>query len=269
MFFKNERGFSLVEGMIATMLLGGTTLLASMLLLSLMRQKNEIHTNVDAETALLMGVYNLQKTLSLATKLEVVAGSLDGANRLAGEGAIRDYVMDSMNGNPEKIDTVAIFLREVGGHQATPRSDLIPTGIFYSRPGPKKSGVVFITQNTSGALQPSLSDAFFDKVVEFSITNFYYAGVAPNRRISSAELFFTIRRFLTDDVAKWNFCPKKDIQNNVTGCATTNSATFNDVSFKIRVSFSNQILADSDPRNANANSPFERTFGSLYLFPQR
>lgn len=264
MIFKAKNGFTLTELMVGTVLMSITTLVFLYLAQYLYSNYNDIQSKIQTEKSLVVATYNMQKLLSLAVNLNTTAANLNGVNTPLGQGLINDYVMDSMNGAPGAIDTVGIFLREKGGYQTPGASDLAPAAIFYARPSPTTSGVLFLDVSASGVnMTPSYSGVYFDKIVEFYLSNFLKS---PSGVLTSVELSITMRRFLNETVSGWTFCPAKDIQNAVAGCTGTNT-TFKDVSRKTRITLSNQILSASNPREYSPTAPYERTFGNLYLFP--
>ena len=258
----------MTEVLVASFLLAITISVASFLAVSFYKHYQEIVLNVDTEEALLGATFGIQRNLSLAVDIAEATSSLNNSVQLAGIGRIAAFDGTSMGSTPGGIETIAIFLRENGGHQTPARSDYIQTGIFYARPTPTTSGVIFIDSAKTGSLFPKYSGLFFDKVVEFSVGNFEYStGLSP--QLTSVEVSITVRRFLSEKISTWNFCPQTDIDNAVAGCTAVDKANFRDVNLKTRVTFSNQIINTSDPRSTASTAPYERTFGNLYLFPQR
>lgn len=268
MNMRNNHGYTMTEVLVASFILAITISVASFLAGSFYENYQAIIQNVDTEESLLGATFGIQRNLSLVVDIEEAASSLNNTVQTAGIGKIAAFDGSSMGSTPGQIETIAIFLRENGGHQTPPRSDYIQTGIFYARPTPTTSGVIFIDSAKTGSLSPKYSGLYFDKVVEFSVGNFQYS-TGPTPRLTSIEVSITVRRFLTEDVSLWTFCPKIDITNSVAGCTGANTVLFKDVNLKTRVTFSNQIINTSDPRNYLNTAPYERTFGNLYLFPQR
>ncbi|HEY1080015.1 MAG TPA: prepilin-type N-terminal cleavage/methylation domain-containing protein [Bdellovibrio sp.] len=265
---RNNHGYTLTEVLVASFLLAITISVASFLAVSFYKHYQEIILNVDTEEALLGATFGLQRNLSLAVDMAESAVSLNNTVQPAGAGKIIQFDGRSMGATPGQVETIAIFLRENGGHQTPPRSDYIQTGIFYARPTPTTSGVIFIDSAKAGNLSPKYSGLYFDKVVEFSVGNFE-TSLGSDPKLTSVEISITVRRFLSEKVGTWNFCPQIDISNGVAGCALTGKATFKDVNLKTRITFSNQIINNSDPRSVVGGTPYERIFGNLYLFPQR
>jgi len=265
---RNNRGYTLTEVLVASFLLAITISVASFLAVSFYKHYQEIVLNVDTEEAILGATFGLQRNLSLAVEMAESAVSLNNTVQPAGVGKIIQFDGRSMAAAPGQVETIAIFLRENGGHQIPPRSDYIQTGVFYARPTPTTSGVLFIDSAKAGNLSPKYSGLFFDKVVEFSVGNFE-RSLGSDPKLTSVEVSITVRRFLSEKVGDWNFCPQMDISNAVTGCTTANKASYKDVNLKTRVTFSNQIINENDPRSVTPGTPYERIFGNLYLFPQR
>ncbi len=262
---RNRRGISLIEVLAGTGLAAATALVAAFLAITFYRYNSQNSANVESEIYLLTASRDLHRALSMAADISLEPGSLDGVSLVGGQGKIRNYIADVMGPTPGQIETVAVFMRESGGPPGLFVSKFISTGIFYARPSPKTSGVLFIVSEPGGGpLTPKYSDLFYGKIVEFYISNFYYTrGV-----LTSVEFSITARRFLDSDVSKWTFCPQKDIVGGVAGCTGTH-ATFRDVVYKTRVTFSNQVVRNTDPRTSAASAPYERLLGNIYLFPQR
>lgn len=265
---QNNRGHTIIEVLVALLLLAITTTVALFLASSFYKHYQEITYNLDTEDALLSATFGLQRSLSLAVDIAPAAAPLNGTTQPAGAGRVLEFDGRSMSSAPGQIETIAVFLRENGGHQTPPRSDYMHTAIFYARPTPTTSGVIFIDSAKTGNLSPKYSGLFFDKIVEFSVGNFEYStGTSP--RLTSIEVSITARRFLSEKISTWSFCPAIDIANGVAGCAGADKATFKDINLKTRITFSNQIINTADPRSTLSTAPYERTFGNLYLFPQR
>lgn len=261
-----RKGFTAVELLIGIMLAGITLLAAFLLMFYFYRAYNEIQNKIEAEKAVTLATFNLQRALSLAVNIEASPIPFEGLNLAATDrGKIRsNFVADTMGASPGVIETVALFLREKGGYQATARSEYTPVGIFYVRPTPTTSGVLFIDTNALGTLSPSYDDMFFQNITEFSLTNHVNS---PNGVLTSVEFSITVRKFISSDTKTWNFCPALDITNAVAGC-TTDKSTFMDITRTMQVTFSNQILNDG-LRDVTGAGPYERVIGNLYLFPQK
>lgn len=271
MRITRNSGYTLVEILVASAIFSIISLVAFFIAASFYKNVIELKENIEAEKSLVSAMYNVQKYIGLATRIRQVPGPLNGAVLAANDGQIVNYNMVSMNGQPGQIDTVALFQRENGGYQTPPASLLVPTGIFYARPSPTTSGVIFIASNPAGALTPSYSGLFFERVVEFGLRNFFFvtnsAGVS---NLTSVEVHITVRRFLNERIDRWLFCPAKDITDGVAGCAFSDKAPYKDISLTTRIAITNQITAASDGRSSDpALAPYERTFGNIYLFPQR
>lgn len=263
-------GYTLVEMLVASAIFGVTALVAFFIAASFYKNSVEIQENIEAEKSLVTAMYNVQRYIGLATKLQQVPGPLNGVSLAATDGQIVNYNMISMNGQPGQLDTVAVFQREDGGYQTPPASILVPTGIFYARPSPTTSGVIFIASNPAGTLTPSYSGLFYERVVEFGLRNFLSVSNSFGNNITSIEIHITMRRFLDERINRWHFCPAEDIKNAVAGCDTGNKAPFKDISLTTRVALTNQRTALSDGRSTDPTiAPYERTFGNIYLFPQR
>ncbi len=265
---RNNHGYTMTEVLVASFLLAITISVASFLAVSFYKNYQEIVLNVDTEEALLGATFGIQRNLSLAVDIAESAVSLNNTVQAAGAGQIIQFDGRSMAANPGQVETIAVFLRENGGHQTPPRSEYIQTAIFYARPTPTTSGVIFIDSAKAGNLSAKYSGLFFDKVVEFSVGNFE-RSLGTDPQLTSVEISITVRRFLSEKTSDWNFCPQTDITNGVAGCSVAGKATFKDVNLKTRVTFSNQIINDEDPRSVLPGTPYERIFGNLYLFPQR
>jgi type II secretory pathway pseudopilin PulG len=268
-----QRGFTLVEALVGILLSGATLLVIFTLAFEFYKSYTEISNRIETEKSITMAISQLQRTLSLAVNVDPVTTSLDGVSvGLASTGKILDYATGNVMGaTPGKVDTVALFVREKGGHQTPPASEFGPVGIFYARPTPRTSGVLFINVDSSGsAMVPSYSNIFFEHIVEFTMTNFHRSpGATPaDQRLTSVEVSLTMRKFISSDTKTWNFCPPTDIANAVAGC-TGIVGSYKDITRVMRIALSNQIVADTSPRDKTAASPFERVFGSIYLFPSR
>jgi prepilin-type N-terminal cleavage/methylation domain-containing protein len=268
MLKKSEQGFTLIEVMISVFLTSIVASVAFYLMYFFYLNYHAVQGKLQTEQSLVQSIYQIQRVLSLAVDVKSAPGSLNGAVIALGQpGEIRDLAVTSMGGTPGQIDTMAIFLREKGGYQAAPNmmSEYAPAAIFYARPSPTKSGVVFLDVNSTGVMSPDFGDSFFDKVVEFSITNFI-SNTTPT--LTSVELSITMRSFLESNPRGWNFCPQADITAAVGGCSSPLFTSFKDINRKVRVTFSNQVIRAKSPRfPQNLTAPYERTFGQIYLFP--
>jgi type II secretory pathway pseudopilin PulG len=262
-----KNGFTLVETLFGIALAGVTLLVAFVLMHQFYRGYIEIQEKLETEKALTMAFSILQRQLTLAVNVERSTTSLNSVSIAANApGKILEYNGTSMAGVGGQIDTIALFVKENGGFQTPPSTSYAPVGIFYRRPTPTTSGVLFIDGSTLVSKTPSYSQPFFSSIVELTTSNFDFA---PGGALTSMEFSITMRKFLESDTRRWVFCPQVDIDNNVGGCVVPGAVSFRDATRTMKVTFSNQILRTTTARNLNSNSPFERVFGSLYLFPYR
>lgn len=270
----SQRGFTLIETLVGIFLSGVTLLVTFVLAFEFYRSYTEIQNKLDVEKSLTMAISQLQRQLSLAVNVSAVTTSLNSVNiGLSDTGKIRDYTAGTTMGSvPGAIDTIALFVRERGGHQTPPMSEYGPVAIFYARPTPRTTGTLFINvDSTTTSKTPSYSDIFFSNIVSFTLTNFQYNPVGAGTsmlQLTSVEASITMRKFLSADTTTWNFCPPADISAATSGC--TGIRSYNDISRTLRIALSNQIVATTSPRNMDpTTSPFERVFGNLYLFPSK
>lgn len=157
---------------------------------------------------------------------------------------------DGTNGFTGTIDTVAGFLREFGRMESRIR----PSAIFYNRPSPTSSGVIFLIRGTAGAaMTPTYRQIYIDRVVEFSLNNF---TVVRNNRLSSADVRITIRKFQRNAPIQWRWCPPANGADP--SCQTT--IPFRDITRTMKVSFRNNDLWPLDPANQSG------IFGNIYFF---
>ena len=148
------------------------------------------------------------------------------------------------------VDNVAGFLREYGRMESRIR----PSAIFYNRPTPTTSGVIFLIRGTAGVpMTPTYRQIYIDRVVEFSLDNF---TAVRNNRLSSADVRITIRKYMRNAPRQWRWCPPANMADP--SCATT--VPFRDMTRMMKIAFRNNDIWPLDPANQSG------IFGNIYFF---
>mgnify|MGYP001423346280 FL=1 len=157
--------------------------------------------------------------------------------------------------------TLAIFQREMSpANFGTP----IKTAVFFRRPEPTTSGMIFIDpgSNTAADMRPNYSDEFLDRIVFFRMEKRRHATLNVTTRLD-----FTIRfRYHLASTRTTTWCPQLDRDNLVAGC--TNVATYRDIERNFSVLLRNNLVRPAGAASmASTGSAFEeRVLGNLFFF---
>jgi prepilin-type N-terminal cleavage/methylation domain-containing protein len=291
------RGFTLVELMVALAISGVTMLVAATLITTLYGRYFQVYNRASAMESLMGAAYNLRQMLGLAVNITLQPAAFEGGLAYTGStaGSIGyllnnnggsttfDHITDCNGGTGGNgIRTVALFTRDVGGQggngvggaaiQAT--STLMPTGIFYMCPTLTTSGVLFIDPGTvqpstsTAVLTPSYSKLYFDRLVQFDISNFITAS--NTNVLTSVQISIVARSFYgTPTPQQMTWCPPQDISAGSNGCTAAyikGMTAFRDTTETFQVTFSNQSLG-INPMDMSGASANQRVTGNIRFFP--
>ena len=261
---RSIAGLSLSELIIGIAIMGLTLSVGGSLMWFFYEKEYDLRERILMETEILRAGYHLQQALGLAVDVRQAAGALEGFNVNAGiQGQIRNLTIDTMGGAPGTATTMALYRREAGGMGLLQRSDIKGTGIFYQRPTPNTSGVLYLDLGfAGGAMTPDYNDTYFGRIVEFGLSNFEFSGPAMNV-LTAVQANITMRGFMGSHMNQWNWCPRGDIVAASPGCAGPIVGNYRDYQRIFRVVIRNQIIG----ANPRGGAPMERTLANTYFFP--
>jgi hypothetical protein len=214
----DPRGASLLELLVSKAAAGVLFLgLATMMVWVASSNLMEID-RLESESLALKAAYHLRATMAQALNVRATNLNINNFNTpLSSEGRIRSFVGASIAGGLQgQVVTVGLFVRETAPSGApspgTLNSNLQGTGIFFQRPSPNRSGVLYI--QTSGATPaPDRQDLYFDRLVHFEIVP---TQTGPNGQVLSTRVRMIFRNLMTD-ASDGGWCPTPDI-GIVPGC---------------------------------------------------
>lgn len=190
------RGYSLVELLIAVALQGIVLVMMIQVFTQVARMQSDLTEQKKSEETSMSVGYFMRSIVGQAVDLGWAGPvSLNSGCCIAGRGLIRQY--DSYNVAPTTtadVDTIGVFWREWAPSIDAPTSQFVGTAIFYQRPTPTTSGVLYIDlgSRAGGAMAPSADDMIFDGLVGLSVTD---AQVSAFGAVSSVRVRFTTRRY--------------------------------------------------------------------------
>ncbi len=182
-------------------------------------------------------------------------------------GRIRTYTFNTGVNNNASVDTIAVFAREVGQSRigVPGRSQHVRSGIFFQRPTPTTSGVLYFSdaQPAAADILPSRASTFFPRLVEFRVFNPVSRNVTGGGpRMLSVDMEFVIRKFFLVRGNQPSWCPWADRALGICGVGNNNLAnqSFQDYRKTIRLTFRNNNIA------SNFTAAFYSVAGFTYLF---
>lgn len=282
-----ERGMTLLEVMITLLIVGFFALISAQLAKQAQSVYLKTSDQIEAEESLLKAEYYLRRYFSYAVgdnALEDPADSTSlpkGITVITSGTAQMNQLYDSVNDAGENsldqlntdssVDVIAYWVREEGNKAADGVSDFKRTALFYMRPSPTKSGVLFFDQGADSTLKADYSRLFVDRLVNFSVDALRQPST---QRLSALRFSITVRFFVGTDPVNYRWCSEKTKSQDskcIPGDAPFN---YKDITKEIVVTLRNHVIAQSsqnptyvDPQDGKTKSNFERAFGSLYFFP--
>lgn len=266
----NQKGFSLVEIMIATAIGLVLVLIVTGIAVVGFTQMNSLRDRLAAEENLNRVELLLRSTIGQAVDVrsaDVVYGSPFSVSNWDG-GLRAAFNWNTMAAAGADWNTVGHFYREGGGTMASGvygNGDLFPTAIFYRRPSATTSGVLFFHMGAAGAakvtnLTPSYSEPYVDRIslLQMDKNNNDAYGRVTSVRFRVAVRYHEFGH--TDRV----WCPVADIQAATGGCV--NQARYRDLEKEFTILVRNNLLKAAGVTGMTGNLAEERSMGFLYFF---
>ncbi len=258
----SNRGFTLVEIVIACALATVVVLLAATAMLFL--GKTSSYVTRTAETEELIRTVDARLTEYLASAINVEWTPSAIGNIDTGAGKIRS-ARTSFSRTVQRPEALAIFLREVGRpSSANPNGDIQASAIYFRQPTPRLPGELsFATSSAATGAVILSSDNVLDRFqqivgVFFEPVGYNESGIQPVRTVRAT---ITFRKFLDSDQSLWRWCPAAFMATRAE-CRTT--APFKDISHIVQVAVVNNRVATS---RIDRSGPIEESlFGNLYFF---
>lgn len=166
-------------------------------------------------------------------------------------------VWDQMSDLAGNWATLGVFIREMG---MGTDSDLRSAAIWYRKPTPNTSGVVFfdVGNDTNTPMVPDYGDNYVSGITRLE---FQRRDVGAPAQLSALRINFTLRYQKRTD-AGVNWCPQADIDNAVAGCVTP-GVLYNEISRNFEVVLRNNFRSIN---GVNGTLGEVRTLGRLYFF---
>lgn len=271
---KNRRGLTTMELLVGVVITSIAALVAMNFSLFFYRAQQQVVARLQSEENLLRASYVLQRLFSTASNLDRSAATIPSGTTITGatRGLFTEFRYARLADAPAAENIVAAFHRDTSDQSVTnaTRTTFTPVVISYLRPTATTSGVILVTNEAPAAatnLTGSYDKVFFDKVVEFGFTDVFLTRNASGVDIPvGLNIYLKMRHFLTEDMAKWNFCPVWDTNNATAGCAASTLPNYTDIMREIRVTLINQVV-DNNPASIRRPGVWERTLGNVYSFP--
>lgn len=274
---RNERGFTLSEVVTSLGVFAVLVLIASALSSWAIYRYYSIRDRLIAESMGFQAETIFKNTFGQALDIEFLDSSLPTSvtepsptGRIYSNIGSTGFLFDQM-GDSATWQNIAIFYRENGtGLRAgtgAVRGAPSPTFVYYRRPSPTTSGVIFFnlsTPPTNGAfISPDYSDLFIDRVSTFGITKYRHAIYD---KVTNIEVLLRIRYHMFTGSGR-NWCPQRDIQNGAGGCGLMSN--WKDLEKRFTVTLKNGLMKPAgmtSPGQPYVVSGDERTLGNLYFF---
>lgn len=275
--FKRIRGFSLIEVMVAIGVSGTVLLVVTTLSMFAYYQFHNMKSRLEAETSANRLEYLFKSYLSQALNISGVVTLTEASGMVA---TIADAATGQGQwlGDPNTTNTynrmsdiagdwltLGVFVREAG---TGPNGLPLPAAIWYRKPSPATSGVIFF-ENIDGTAMPAavnMTPDYGDQFVS-GVTNLEFQrqdlGEAGALQLSSLRISFTLRYGIRhSQAAGQNWCPQADIAAAVAGCVTP-GLNYREVTRNFEIVLRNNF------RTANSitgGARETRTLGPLYFF---
>lgn len=293
----DNKGFTLVEIMVAGLLVSVMTLAISSVMISNQRNYNNFEDNQAALNELNRLGYYVNKYFSQAVNINYeqnnpsfdIYNTLDDTDTDPDDGfvgkvveynstdsAAYPMVSAANSGTNSNIELMALTLME-NNRSALNGSDseFAALGMYFQRPTSQTYGQVIIQKAinitdanreiTPGARDQRQTPLFFERMVEAHVLNVYPEGVADEDDITAMDLKFVARSFMDADIDNWNWCPTSQMS---TGSSTCPPITVNDHEKFITVTFKNNLIDTAPSGNivTTKSSGGTRPLGPIYFF---
>ncbi len=256
---QNNKGFTLVELLIASAIGVILILGASMMLLQF--TKAHWYSNYTSEewSNIQLANFILPRYFGLGLGVDWEAGNIGniGGNR----GQIRMFNSGLNPGSiPQQPITVGSFLREAGNPSpANTGSDIRATGIFFKNPSITEPGELIISSSDQGFGSAVVSSDnpihVLSSIVEMQVSPAGFPSISGDP-VRAVRLQVVFRRFLDPDQTAWQYCPEAEIPN-WSGCQT--KARYVDETLLLDVPLVNNAIATDFGTN-------ETLYGNMYFF---
>ena len=259
----NSKGFTLIELMISTAIMGFLAVVASIGVLQIV--KWNVHTAKSVELQ--------ENSRSLATALPFYLGQgldVDWTNSPitnigAGRGRLLSFRSSLEPSSSAQAIPIGVFLREAGNPgNGTNLGELSATAMYFKNPTPTTSGELIFSSSSPNSGSHTLSAnnprARFSNIVEFEITPGGFASQI-NTPVRVARLRIVFRKFTAGNPEDMRFCP-----GMITNAACRLETQFKDIERIYLISLPNNSLTTSDYISSTAGPRTETLYGDMYFF---
>ncbi len=278
---QNNNGFTLVEIMVAALLVSVMTLATSSVLISNQTNFNNFENNQLAINELNRLSYYVNKYFSQAVNINYeVNNGIDfyfrldnpNANPRIGHvgkviiynstefnnGAVRALTTNPANsGSASNIELMALSLMENSKSALNVTdSEFAAIGMYFQRPTPQTYGQIIIQKDINfpsarRLLSPGINDdtqsaLIFERLVEAHVLKVYPEDVVDEEDITAMDLKFVARSFIDGNSDNWHWCPTSFMSTTSTVCP---AITVNDKELFITVTFRNNLIQNTPSNN--------------------
>ncbi len=266
------KGFSLVELMTALAVSSIGMVIVGGLLVMVFQQFHATRYKLETETA----AARLEMLFRIYFEQAIDVGAGDAAfgdNGIPGRVA-DNFIFDQIGDIVGDWRVLGMFRREAGGREAITAntlSDIRATAIWFRKPSPTTSGVIFFGTDPGPALTPSYDQQWVDRVtyLEFSNKLVLNSGTAVGATVRSLDVRFRLR-YHGKPHANNRWCPVLDITNGVAGCvpaaAVGGPQTYTDIERNFKIVFRNNLVKDPGAYGNMADLGEIRALGPIYFF---
>lgn len=259
-----NKGFTLSEIMVAVFMTSVGFLALSTIVFFTFQQFHYLRDRLEAEASAARAESMFKTYLGQA--VDVSMSNLPNNNWNISTtnpiGRLRaNFVWDRIAASPNNWNTLAVFVREGGGNGPTQNYGGTPmkTAMWYRRPSPTTSGVIFLNVGEQGgAMSPSYGGLYADRITYLAMEKVGTGNRVTNVRVQIRVRYHRFSRFGT------TWCPTQDIVNGTANC--NNQVSYFDIERSFNVVLRNNLIKAAGTAGPNGSLREERTLGHVYFF---
>ena len=285
-FFRSNRGFTMGEILIASGLLAGVGLLVVSIIQNVAKTNIVLTKGQNSLYSITQAHYGLLVNLNQAINLEngdpsgFTLTTASSGRIQAYDSSLRPQSSTANAATAANIDTLAVFHKE-GRRSQDPLEYSLneAVGIYFQRPTPRTSGVLYISKSAvnSGAVTlapfqdnaafPNLRGTFFPDLTRVEVGNLRV--IPGTNRLSGLTITLHGRTFSYGQAGEYRWC-SANYMTSESSCNSGQMVPYKDIQRIINISFRNNTifggtLGSSSPIGPGSTIE-ERVLGPVYYF---